>query len=284
MSPKIIFDTSAINALRNAGAAAEPLLRGLTCGFEVIVTGMCVEELIATPTATDREELLRRLDWLLRSAQCIWPPHEIIRRLISSHCSNSSEFDWKKVGVRARAYENAILRRDLDDTLCANQRNHHFDAEKDFEKLWRPLRPKLDMILAKEPSKRPKNYRKAVAIVEIEGGFLWGLGQRLYKYISKKEPTESDIKSFMDVCPPFRAACYGLIMAWYNWSLRDLRAQKSTAGRNDLMMAAYLPYCDLFISNDRSQRENLREIASEAKVECAILSFDEFHQGLLLGA
>ena len=80
---------------------------------------------------------------------------------------------------------------------------------------------------------------EAVALSR-DSGVLWGIGQRLYKYVSKSEPTEGGIKSFMNVCPPFRGYCYALVMSWYNWSLR-VPTKTATAGRSELMMAAYLP-------------------------------------------
>jgi hypothetical protein len=52
--------------------------------------------------------------------------------------------------------------------------------------------------------------------------------------------------------------------------------KRQLLGRNDLMAAAYLPYCERFISSDWAQRKDLSEIATEAKLDCTILSFDEF--------
>lgn len=282
--PRIIFDTTGINALKDGGAASEPLLNGLACGFQVILTGMNADELIATPTAAEREALLSLFNRLLGSAKCIWPPHEVIRLLVSAHCSNPPEFDWMKVDVRAHAYEVGLTRRDLSNEICTEQRTQQFKLENDFKKKWKGLRPKLDRVLRKEPSKRPNDYREAAAIAVRDNGVLWGLGQAMYKYVSRKEPTEVEIKSFMDVCPPFRAACYGLVMAWYNWSLRvqDGKKQADKAGRNDLMMATYLPYCDRFISNDWPQRKNLHDLAAEAKIDCEILSFNDFDQSFAL--
>ena len=73
-------------------------------------------------------------------------------------------------------------------------------------------------------------------------------------------------------------------MAWYNWSLRFRDDDSATAGRNDLMMAANLPYCGRFISDDWAQRKDLREIAAEAGLDCKILSFNEFDRSFALVA
>jgi hypothetical protein len=257
--PRIIFDTTGINKLEDGGAASEPLMKGLECGFEVILTAMSADEIISTKTPERKEALLTRFGRLLYPAKCIWPPHEIIRLLVSAHFSDPTQFDWTKVDVRARAYEVAIPLRDFDDELCIQQRAEQFQVQERFEKMWKGLRPFLDAILAKDPSKRPTSYREAVAIAVRDGGVLWGFGQELYKYVSGKQLTEAGINEFMDVCPPLRAVCYGLVMAWYNGSLR-VQDGTPTARRNDLMMAAYLPYCGRFVTADWPQRKELREM------------------------
>ena len=273
--PSIIFDTTGINELAKGGAASEPLMKGLECGFEVILTAMSADEIVSTRAPEKRELLLSRFGRLLYSAKCIWPPHEILRLLISAYFSNPTQFDWTKVDVRARAYEVAIPLRDFDNELCVQQRKEQFELETRFEKMWKELRPLLDAILAKDPSKRPTSYREAVAIAVRDGGVLWGFAQELYRYVTGNKPDEAEIKAFMDACPPFRAACYGLVMAWYNGSLR-VQDGAPAAGRNDLMMAAYLPYCGRFVTADWAQKNELRDIAREATVDCDILSYKDF--------
>jgi hypothetical protein len=281
--PTIIFDTSALNKIEDGGPAFEPLMKGLRCGFKVILTAMNADEIIATKNPNRREALLARFGRLLYSAECIWPPHEIIRALVSAHFENASQFDWTTVCVRAREYEAGLPRHDIPDEVCAQQREYQLEAPKEFQEIWKKLRPDLDAILAKDPSKRPTSYREAVAIAATDGGVLWGIGRGLYRYVSDNEPTEAGVRAFMDVCPPFRAACYGLVMAWYNGSLRALDGTP-TAGRNDLMMAVYLPYCSRFVTADEPQGKELREICTEAQFACKILSFEEFHISLAVVA
>ena len=124
--------------------------------------------------------------------------------------------------------------------------------------------------------KRPATYKEAVDIATNPGGVLWGFGKGLYEHVAPTPVTEAEIKAFMDVCPPFRAACYGLVMAWFNWSLRPTHELPALPGRNDLLMAAYLPYCDRFVTGDWAQERDLREIAGAAGIACDVLSFDDF--------
>ncbi len=273
------FDTSVINALEDGGTESETLMKALQCGFDVRLPAMTADEILSTPVRKNpvrREALLARCQRLLASGQCIWPPHWILRLLISEHFRNTSQYDWTKINVRAGIYELAIIERDFTDELCVSQRKEQFEVEERFEKMWKELRPKLDAILAEDPSKRPTNYHEAVAIATLEGGVLWGIGRELYRYVAGSTPTEAEIKAFMEVCPPFRCACYGLVMAWYDGALR-LQDGKPSAGRNDLMMAAYLPYCGCFVTDDWPQEMRLREIATEARVDCQVLSYEKFN-------
>jgi hypothetical protein len=78
----------------------------------------------------------------------------------------------------------------------------------------------------------------------------------------------------MNVCPPFRAAIYALCLSWYDRCIRPPDAQPEfVAGRNDMLMSVYLPYCGRFVVADWNQEQCLREVASASDVACAILSY-----------
>jgi hypothetical protein len=281
VGPRVIFDTTGINKLEDGGFTSEPLMKALECGYVVILTAMSADEIISTKSPVRRDALLSRLGRLLYRAQCLWPPHEIIRLLASAHAGNPAGFDWTRVNVRARVYEDAVPRRDFDDPLCVQQRKEQFRVQEQFEKMWNGLRPMLDEIIRKDPSKRPATYKQAVKIATMERGVMWNFGAVLSDRVADKEPTDPEIKEFMDVCPPFRATCYGLVMAWYNGSLRTPDGTP-TANRNDLMMAAYLPYCDKFVTADWAQRKELTEIAVAANIGCEVLSFEDFERSFAI--
>jgi hypothetical protein len=66
-------------------------------------------------------------------------------------------------------------------------------------------------------------------------------------------------------------------MAWYDAALRvRLAGEEHGSGRNDLLMATYLPYCARFVTNDGAQAKRLREIAVEADLDSEVLSYEEF--------
>jgi hypothetical protein len=119
--PRVILDTSVINALEDGGQQYEPLMRGLECGYEIILPATSADEIVSTKKVRRREALLSRFVRLLTVAKCIMPPHEIVRALITEHVSNPL-FDWTDVDVRAPEYEVAIPARDFDESICAENR------------------------------------------------------------------------------------------------------------------------------------------------------------------
>jgi hypothetical protein len=59
---------------------------------------------------------------------------------------------------------------------------------------------------------------------------------------------------------------------------RCLIGERFKAGRNDLFMSLYLPYCDIFVTAEKKgeQERCLKEIASLLGLKTSILSYDDF--------
>jgi hypothetical protein len=196
-----------------------------------------------------------------------------------AHANDARRFDWRKVYVRAQAYERAIIDRDFTDALSAEQLSVQQQLEQEFMGYWQDLRVKLTPILERDPSGRPHNFKEAIQIAtSTENNVLLGIGKGLYKRASTVELSDTEIESFLDICPPFRAACYGLCGAWFDVALAPA-VFKRLAGRNDQMMSIYLPYCSRFVTRDKKQLDRLREIATEAKLGCEVLSYETFCAG-----
>ena len=278
------FDTSGINALIDSSSGAAHLIAGLNAGFHVFLPAIAVEEVISCPQSTRRELLLATCDRLLRSGSCLWPPHEILRRLILAYFRDQREFRWTRISMRAPEYETGVFQRTFTSEICSEQRSQQFQVQKDFAKMWTGLRPHLDAILESHPSQRPSNYHDALLIASAEGGVLFGFGRMiLEQVIPEARCTETETETFMKVCPPFRAACHALVMAWFKESLKMRKpGEPRGPGRNDLLMATYLPYCDRFVTVDWAQEQALREISKEARLDADVLSFNEFDESFAL--
>jgi hypothetical protein len=272
--PVVVFDTSALSLLIKSAPHSEPHLRALACGFDVWLTAMSVDEIIATPVPETRDVLIAGLQRLLASGVCVWPPHEVLTLLCSAHARNPETFNWRGVDIRAVPYERGIIDRDFTDDLCKTQLREQRSVEEGYMEFWQGLRTKLDPFLGSDPAKRPRNYQQAAEIART-GKVLSGLGKPLYERGSKRSLNDEELKAFMGACPPFRSICYGLVGSWFDVSLAPQVFNK-LAGRNDQMMAVYLPYCSRFVTADGKQETRLRAIAVEAKIGCEVLSYADF--------
>jgi len=254
-------------------------MRKLAWEFEVVLTYVNLQEIISTTSTERRRSLIDRFKRLLRPGRCLIPPGEIVRQMISAHVKAPGDFDWMNVDVgMPQGFEDLMSRRDyLDEEFCTDQRIEQREVEKRFRQSLKSLRPALDEIPV---SDRPASFEEFVTM-EADGKPLWDFGPGIYYKASGVRLADPEIKDFMKRCPPFHALCLGQTIGSYDWSLgRQQGPKNQPAGRNDLMMAVYMPYCDQFVTNDSSQREALREVASKVQMPCQVLSFDEFAQAV----
>jgi hypothetical protein len=90
-------------------------------------------------------------------------------------------------------------------------------------------------------------------------------------------------RMFYEVCPPFRMLLFSLCVAQYERCLRETnRGSSMRAGRVDMYMATYLPYCDQFVSNDERQLRCFQAIATEGSVDVLVRTYDHFRQSLVV--
>jgi len=286
--PVLTFDTSVHNRLVDDGEKSDSIFARLKDGYFVRLAGLAIEEIIATPDRSERAALLQGFSRLRCGAHdCLLPNNELLRQLIRAHESDGAKFDWRSVNVTSPEYASGTSDHDLiaDDQLSEQQRLHLMEQKKAFEKPFSDLRPKLDKILRKHKEPHPLSFREVLPQIRPEGGLVCGFAKALYERGGWSSLSDVSIGDFMDRCPPFRAAVYGLLLAWYDRSLGDRHnREKFQAGRIDIFMAVYLPYCDQFITAEEhgEQERCLQEVAFAADINTHVRSYDDFCNGLLL--
>jgi len=290
----LTFDTSVHNRLVNIGASANPIYAAIKSRYFFRLAGLSFEEMMSTPQAADRHALLDGCRQLTtgRSWDCLNPPYEVLRILIAAHAKAPGSFRWLAVDVRSGGLAHEIRTGELtaDDALANLQRTEQSAAIKGYKAQWVELRNKLDPIFAAQGIARPKTFEEAFKkgspklFPEIGKG-LYDAGLRFDAELrgEKVEPDTNmvTVQHFIDNCPPFRALLCSVLMSWYNTSLRDGNtSEKFAAGRNDLFMAVYLPFCDLFVTRDAEQESCLRELTKYIGVDTEVLGLDAFKDEL----
>jgi hypothetical protein len=288
--PIAIFDTGAHNRLAKEPADRDRLFAGIKSKYFFRLAGLSYEEMVSSPDLAQRRAFLddaRRLKegpW-----DCLNPVNEVLRLLIVAHAAAPERFNWRMIDVRSGELNHEIAVGSLtsDDELAEQQRNAQKASLQEYKAMWVALRSKLDPAFVAAGKPRPTAFKDTV--IEYGPSLLPGFAKGLYdaglragtalrgEILSVDTPPEA-VQHFMDNCPPFLASLYAFLMSWYQHSARDERGERFKAGRNDLFMATYLPYCDVFVTAEikHEQEKCLKELAAVLNLKTEVLSYDDF--------
>jgi len=275
--PVLIFDTSVFNALADDGDGAS-LVAGLRAGYVVCLTGLNISEILANQDADRREQLLDLCRLFLGEGLCLVPHHWIIERMVAQYYK-AQAFNWKSVDVRFREGEIEVARQDLvNDATAKEEREHLRQHEEELFGHLNEQRNKFQQLFA-SGTRRPSTYSEFIAVLQEPGGAFWTAGAEMCKRITGVPPGEKAVRDFVAACPPFHAALLGVFVAYYDRCIRDLKTGPSfRAGRYDLFMSVYLPYCVQFISHDEKQVRAFREVTSASGLPVEIRLYREWRE------
>ena len=270
--PIISFDTSAHNRLLRDSSRSEAVLAGIKSGLFFRFAGLSIEELVATPDPTIRAALFTYCARLQHGpSDCLYPQNELIRLLIVDHFRNASAFNWTTVDVRGREYEDAIRSRAFvsDQQLTTAQGQDLKGRKTGYKQTFSKPRLHIQEIFEKHQEAPPATLREAISRLQsADAALIWTIGKWVYDRGAETDASKDTITQFIEVCPPFRALIYAMLMSWYNFSVRDPNVgERFNAGGNDQFMSIYLSYCDKFVTADDEQEKSLREIAFLASLE-----------------
>jgi len=286
--PFLALDTSALNRLVK-DADPEPIIAAILSGYSVNLPEMSFEEILATPDSGLRMRLVTLCRRLLGVGICTMPAHWVIDAHVKSFHANPAKYDWRRVNVRADMIEAEIHNGKFaqDGSLVEQQATEIKRLQDEFEG-W--------FVRSADPIVRPNSFAEWLVQSRAVGGSLWNTTRLLYEgafgstsAIDKSAaiaapPDETALRALVDACPPMRAMVYALELTLYDRSHRNLKALSYKAGRNDQMMAAFLPYCEQFLTNDRSQYRCLSEVASAAGILVTVKLYDDFCESHIIPA
>jgi hypothetical protein len=210
-------------------------------------------------------------------------PHDLLLMTLVNHYLESETFNWRAVSVTLPDYENEIARQEnMTDELAEKQGIYNRSRLEEFHNLFDDQRPTFDGLYSGETSTRPSTFPEFVGRFQDIGGEFWGIGASLYENMTKNRPNEQVIREFIERCPPFQAKLLAIFLALYGRCVRDAKSGPSLkAGKFDIYMSVYLPYCDQFITADQQQLDALREVASVSTLGVRVRSYRDFKDGLL---
>jgi hypothetical protein len=276
---RLSFDTSGVNALADSPDGAA-LLAGIRCGYFTRITFPSVAEPLATTDPVRRSRLFDVLNGLRLNGECLEAHNWILTELVRNHAKGAG-VRWDSLDLHFDECEIAIARREFSDNESREERQFSAETEAQFTKTFADVRPRFETVF-EGGTERPASADELLTHLNGAGGAFWIMAANLYERAAGVRPTEEQMRAFVPECPPFHALMLGLIHAQFEWSITDNPAKKrKRVGMTDLFCAMYLPYCDLYITDDDEQRRCLTEIAAAIKLPVEIRSFAEFSGRLM---
>lgn len=259
--PILTFDTSGINRLAD-DPACEALIDGLAPGFFVRLTFTSIDEVAQNSEGARRDLLLRVCKRLLASGDCLMPVAELLQKLVRAFRNGPSTFEWGPVDVRLSETEEQALRgADLADVLSEAVRQEAAAAKKRFDQIYAQAKPAFDKVFEANPCARPESVGDLIGGLQ-RGGQYWKIARSLYDCLAGHAAEQGTVREFLDRNAPFQCLMGALCAALHDRNVRLPNTSGSIkAGWADTFMAAYLPYCDQFVTADNKQLACYREVA-----------------------
>jgi hypothetical protein len=280
MQPRLSFDTSAVNALAD-NPDCMPLLAGIQAGYFTRLTFPSVTEPLSSSDAARRDKLFDILNVLRRNGECLEAHGSILTELARNHQKFGSS-KWDSLNIRFIQCETEVARKAFTNKESSEERQAAQKYEEEFTRVFTNAGPHFRKIF-EDGMTRPSNADELLAHLHGAGGVFWVMAADLYERATSIRLTEEQIRLFADDCPPFFALMLTLVHAQFEWA--EIRAnpikKRKRVGRQDLFCAIYLPYCDLYVTDDDEQRRCLQEIAVTAKLSVDVISFTDFSSRLM---
>jgi hypothetical protein len=277
---RLSFDTSAVNGLADSNDRTA-LLAGIRSGYFTRLTFPSITEPLAASDADRRNKLFDILNALRLNGECLQAHQTILTQLVQNHQRDGNS-KWNLMNIRFAECEVGIARRDFSENESEEEREFASATEIQFEKTFADVRPNFEKVFEEGKTERPTNADELLNHLDGEGGAFWMMATNLYERAANIRPAEVQMRAFTKDCPPFFALMLGLVHAQFEWSITANPAKKrKRVGKLDLFSALYLPYCDIYITDDDEQRKCLIGIASTAKLPVEILSFRDFSGRLM---
>lgn len=310
--PVVIFDTSAVNAIYDDSDRENRMSQLLNIYFPRLTFAVLDEVLATSNTEGNRLLDYRRTQLfevtlrMQNAGDCLLPFHYLLINHARAFVSEE-RYDWALVNCHGNKLKEAIIeqRHDFSDQLIQEQRNQNLDLERQYKQRFKEIRGRLQGDVKWKD--RFQSLGDFLKFAFGDDGPYWREAAAHVKKAlqisveeeESKEPSDikairelkdagnrfsvSDAMRFAEACPPFKAHMYGIACSAYSRAhdpSLNSRERAGSAGRVDTLMAAYLPYCRYFVTNDSGQFDCHKKVASILGNKADVLMYEEFWKSL----
>jgi hypothetical protein len=276
----IIPDTSVMNHLVD-DSEYEAIRAALNAAFVVFIPETVIGELVATTDGEKRSRLLNASRALISNGQFIHSFAVLVKNMERTFDANPQQFDWRRTPIQFHEAGSYLAHNIVSDEISEQQRLQSQTLLADWITPFRRMGEHLTNVIEERGLERPSLDEAMTGFVR-DGGSFWIWARMLYWRDDRSEADEQTVRAFVEVCPPFRVMLTALLIAQYDRCFRDINLEGSLrAGRCDTLMSFFLPYCDVFLTDDIRHEALFRETIRFARVPCEVMSLEKFRASFM---
>lgn len=276
---RISFDTSAINTLASV-PDRNLLVARINTEFRAALTFPSVAEPLATRKTDRRSILFDLLESLLKNGECVQAHHIILTQLVYRN-QRYGISRWDRLDIRFPECERAVVRRNFSEKESQEERLFALETEATYKKTFEDVRPIFKKVFD-DGEECPPTFTEFTPHLTGAGGAFWKMSANLYERASQVDLPEEQIREFIEDCPPFHALVLGIFCMEFEWAITEIPAPKhKRVGKTDTFSAVYLPYCDVYVTDDARQRKYFKEIVALLKLSVEVWSVEDLKSYLL---
>jgi hypothetical protein len=84
-----------------------------------------------------------------------------------------------------------------------------------YKEMFSQPREHFKKIFEKHNEEPPATFREAITRLQsADAPLVWSLGKWIYDRGARTDASEEAVKEFLNICPPFRALVYAMLMSW----------------------------------------------------------------------
>lgn len=269
-----IWDTSAINKLADR-SDRNALIVGMKITHEHWIPIDLLVEIAATPTDKRRQQLLEVCRSLHASTGKVpWSASILLKGGINLF-ANFGQIDWEILLASQEEFERAITDRTLfDDDLAKAQRSETSARLRLGEEFFGQMET-LYFRHFQNGTDSANTLDEFIAMCRSRG-LIRDTVQSLYSEFLGHSVDIDQADRLAAVFPPVEAVSYAFAIAHYHRNELPQPKKGKPAGILDLMAAAFLPVCQLYVSDDFDQQVILREVVECCQSQTKVIRFEDY--------
>jgi hypothetical protein len=250
VKPSCCLDTSAFNALLD-DPEREAIISAILSAYRVLITSIAMVEVLATPNQERRWALLGLMKAISDDTRPLAMPNKLLNRATKAFAQNRPSLNLTITHEDERFWLILQNPTQAGDSARAKAIEWNKSLESSFADAHVKARPDFQELFANDPSSRPRNIVGLFRYFQYHDQGIYDLVRGHYRKVTGRFLARSAMWHLFARVPDWPLSLAGWAHEMFARAISETNyGRRGKPGNMDLWSAGYLPYCDVFVTND----------------------------------